>query len=463
MRFNRLTSLALCLGVVFLIMTGSAVAGTTSFNSGNALKYAREVGAVNQIYTLPSNAVARTMNVIRSTGQNFFVDAILDNGAKWNAGLDATDLTITGALGVTYTVSTIVATGASATFLVTVGGATESQYPVVAFNPALTTAASVKDGNNIVGTSGTINITLQTRDSATGVIIDAGTDQVPYITGANGVKLSGVTAGSATIDVASNRLKFVSGLTTDASALIKIDGAVSGVLDTTATQFNFASAANSLDFIITGDLSGITYIQLSGTTKAVSATDVSAGSVTLNVTSATWVNAADNAVTIKVTGSTTLQTRTLNVTINLKLASPNDGNNRNLTSNTTLTVWKLNGTVLVAQWVNGNNAALNSRVYIWNQSGVAGLVSVAAYTLPNSVDGSTLLGTVDFGSLPARSACNIKLAEDVLSKLGITLPYTDNGGNVLLEITIRASNVTGLSQTFSSAFAYGAYTLSIMP
>ena len=115
-------------------------------------------------------------------------------------------------------------------------------------------------------------------------------------------------------------------------------------------------------------------------------------------------------------------------------------------------------TVLVANFMNGNNAFFNSRIYLWNPSESAGNVMVRAVTLERAGP-STLLGTVNLGSLQAFSARNIKLAEDILTRLGILLPYTDDGGNLTLEFTIEAANVRGTAQVFSSNLAFGTYPL----
>jgi len=125
-------------------------------------------------------------------------------------------------------------------------------------------------------------------------------------------------------------------------------------------------------------------------------------------------------------------------------------------------------TVLVANFTNGNNAFLNSRLYLWNPSQSAGSVTVRAYTLPSSGP-SILLGTPEFslftadlGLLDARSSLNIKIAEDVLSALGIPLPYTDDGGNLTIEVTVGAENVRGVAQVFSSGLAYGTYPMQVI-
>ena len=120
-------------------------------------------------------------------------------------------------------------------------------------------------------------------------------------------------------------------------------------------------------------------------------------------------------------------------------------------------------TVLVANFTNGNNGALHSRVYLWNPSATDGHVTVRVFTLPNTGD-SMRLQTVPLGILKAFSARNIRIAEDILGGfLGIALPYTDDGGNLMLEFTIEAPDVKGAAQVFSSDFAFGTYPLQEIP
>ena len=118
-------------------------------------------------------------------------------------------------------------------------------------------------------------------------------------------------------------------------------------------------------------------------------------------------------------------------------------------------------TVLVANFTNGNNAAFNSRVYLWNPSQSAGNVTVRVFTLP-LIGGlaQELTGTpLNLGNLGAKSALNVKLAEDILTPLGITTPYITDGGNLTLRFTIQAADVRGAAQVFSSDFAFGTYPL----
>ena len=121
-------------------------------------------------------------------------------------------------------------------------------------------------------------------------------------------------------------------------------------------------------------------------------------------------------------------------------------------------------TVLVANFMNGNSDALNSRVYLFNPSASAGNVTVRVFTLP--LTGGTpqeLTMPVNLGTLEARSALNVKLVEDILIPAGLTPPYTNDGGNLTLEFTIQAADVIGAAQVFSSSFAFGTYIIQDPP
>jgi len=50
----------------------------------------------------------------------------------------------------------------------------------------------------------------------------------------------------------------------------------------------------------------------------------------------------------------------------------------------------------------------------------------------------------------------------LLSALGIPLPYTDDGGNLTIEVTVGAENVRGVAQVFSSDLAFGTYPMQVI-
>jgi hypothetical protein len=121
-------------------------------------------------------------------------------------------------------------------------------------------------------------------------------------------------------------------------------------------------------------------------------------------------------------------------------------------------------TVLVANFMNGNNAFFDSRVYLWNPSTSAGVVTVRVFTLPLTGGTAREWGGAYLGILGAKSALNVKLLEDILMplRLGTTGPYTTDGGNLTLEFTIRAANVRGTVQVFESDFALGTVPLQVI-
>ncbi len=116
---------------------------------------------------------------------------------------------------------------------------------------------------------------------------------------------------------------------------------------------------------------------------------------------------------------------------------------------------------MTAHFTNGNDSFVNSRVYLWNPSASAGEVTVRVFTLPltGGIHQERTGTPLNLGTLGAESARNIKLVEDILTPLGIPVPYTDDGGNLALQFTIQAPNVQGAAQVFSSSVAFGTYPL----
>ena len=137
------------------------------------------------------------------------------------------------------------------------------------------------------------------------------------------------------------------------------------------------------------------------------------------------------------------------------------------TDTATVTVTVTGHTVLVASFMNGNDEALHSRVYLWNPTASTGAVTARVFTLPLAGGAAQeLTGTpIDLGTLEAKSALNVRLAQDVLNPLGTPGPYKEDGGNLIVEFTIEAPNVQGSGQVFAKGqgkgkkLAYGTYPL----
>ncbi len=121
-------------------------------------------------------------------------------------------------------------------------------------------------------------------------------------------------------------------------------------------------------------------------------------------------------------------------------------------------------TVLGAYFMNGNTNVFSSRIYLWNPSDSPGDVTVRVFTLPLTSGMTQELTTTPraLGTLGAKSAFNIKLAEDILTPIGAPVPYTADGGNLTLEITIGVAGVQGVAQVFSGDFAFGTYPLQVI-
>ena len=126
---------------------------------------------------------------------------------------------------------------------------------------------------------------------------------------------------------------------------------------------------------------------------------------------------------------------------------------------------KGNETILVANFMNGNNAVFNSRVYLFNASKRAGNVTVRVFTLPISggVQQELTVLPLSLGTLGPKSALNIRLDTDIMTPLGIVLPYLQDGGNVALEFKVDADHVTGLAQYFGLTLeSFDSYPLQVI-
>ncbi len=121
-------------------------------------------------------------------------------------------------------------------------------------------------------------------------------------------------------------------------------------------------------------------------------------------------------------------------------------------------------TVLVANFLNGNTSVLSSRVYLFNGSTQAGDVTARVFTTPiaGGIRQELTPDPLPLGNLGPKEAMNIKLDVDILTPLGIGLPYTTDGGNLTVEFTIGAENVHGVAQVFSSELAFGTYPMQVI-
>ena len=411
MNSTRIISFTLCLGLACLLMMGNALAGKTEVSG--EIKYAREVGGAGTQYVIPTgNTIVRTLSILPSA--SFFLKVGLDGNAEFNSEGDG-ELPEDGDL--TQTV-----VGADNTTISRLGtpddGDTSIEYLVIVDEPFTnfpvftfdTRNWGIEDPDNVLGGGGAINVTITTRAADTGATIDTGTDSDAWLRGVYGVTVikDSLKSTTATVDVATARTEFVEvngdTATVDKGATLGLSDMTAGALAADGTTYALAMT-DAIELVVTGDLTGITEIvwnddedaetMLGGEIRLAQSDedfDLANGVATLKL-------AGDNdgidrmmddgnggmvgvvgTITIIVDG-TTLNSRTLSLAVKLDVAG--DANDRELVS-TSLTVWKLNGTVFLANFVNGNNDMFQSRVYLFNHGSLVGDITIRAFTLPTS-------------------------------------------------------------------------------
>jgi len=180
-KIKRMSTFAICLGLACFFLTGNVLAGTTAttvVELGDCTQ-----GVPNRVIPLPdANEVTRLMSVLRGTGADFFVDVSLSDKVEWDTTLPpiGLELTFTRIAPAFYT-ATLLGTPAgtsTATYSVFVTNGTPLDFPLATFNA---TNLAITDVNNVLGTGGTISITIATRDAATGMPIDVSTDTVDWL------------------------------------------------------------------------------------------------------------------------------------------------------------------------------------------------------------------------------------------------------------------------------------------
>ncbi len=165
MNSTRIRLFSVCLTLVGLMLTGNALAGTTT---AAEVTYAREVGTTNALVTIPGAVLmTRVVGVLRTGGGpgNFFLRV----GLGQNSELDGTglpvaaDLTQTGGLPAANVVVTIPSAPADGDTFVDFLVSITADFTTF---PTFTVDASgwvIQDVDNVLGGGGTISATVSTR------------------------------------------------------------------------------------------------------------------------------------------------------------------------------------------------------------------------------------------------------------------------------------------------------------
>jgi len=524
-------SLALCVGVAFLLLAGSAFAGTTALIAGstvNAVALQSGKGVVPAVvYTIPaagtfSNAYTRTMGVARQVASgDFFMDVNLQNGFTFNATrLPAIgDVALTTAGGGAIGVITVFSGGTAGANTVRFRIPVTTSFATAPVFTLTTAGWTVNDPTGYL--SGTASVTTQieikTYDANTGADLDnGGVNAANFITAVNALGAT-ITSTTAVVDssASSGRLKLVGTAPDNTGGVVGVNaynsqdnGAAIKIMigDQTATNAvhnnagaNYTiAAADAINLIVTGNLSGVKYIYYNFLTangvapevrKTVTAAEVTAGVTTLAIpgSNATIAGLSNGSVTtgltIEVDGTTQLTKRnfTVEVTATCFFNALNNrtGANDLVAAGTALSTWDINGAVLLFNWTSANTASWKSRMYIFNETTAAAQVICKLFQIPIS---SNSTAPIQIG-LPvtlskligATSGMTIRL-EDVISAGAFAttdLAGPDNSYNIAVEITVytgaptgslTANAVTGYGQTFNAvgppSFSFGTSPLS---
>ena len=304
---------------------------------------------------------------------------------------------------------------------------------------------------------GGINLTIETRDAFTTLELDDGgaADTIPdFFEGEAFFKTPTIVATTATVDVNQDREGFLTdaedSTTQDLGATIAATVSANVVFDVDGVAYAITDPETNFIEVVFSDgasLGGITTFEGLGYATAPDRITMTAG-----------FSSTARALTITVTGSDTIDTRTVVATTRVSITQPDASVSIFIIGVAqTISVWDLNGCVLVAHWVQGNTDApgvagagvFKSRLYIANHTSSIGAVDVQVIEHDLSVGGAVGadLGTTTTASLQAGGALLIRM-EDVLDALGVTLPHLVNGGNLAAVVTVRVSDCSGSYQTF---------------
>lgn len=350
MKLARITTLTLLVVMLGMFFTRETLAGTTA--TGTVTGFAREVSMTEAVYTMLANAVTRQLNVARTSSQDFFLDVTLGSGVEFAATPAAGDVTLSIPEGgaATSLSSVLINSDTSVRFFVDI----TTDFTGSPTFTVTTTGWSLRDVNNTLGLGGTVQMTVKTRESTTGNEFDSGVDTIDWLSGEFGVAVDpAFVSTTAVIDSATNQT-FVP---TFPDTTFTDNGATMGLEDGVADTFNLDGAAYGLlagdriDIVVTGDLTGVDSITwdpaVAQIVDPVTEEEVTAGSTTLSLAGDdATLDGKVKGIRITVDGTTVLNVRTLNISVDLFLSNGASGpkaNNRTLVSTTTLTIWTLLG------------------------------------------------------------------------------------------------------------------------
>jgi len=399
---TKLNKTGLALGVALAVASTSAFAGTFIIDGSDAVGVeASTSGSLTA--SISAGGIELDPNTAMSQDNRLFIT--LTNGATFADTAYVLEQSTTAATGDVTEFVLVTPTTAGATTLEFRAAST--------IDPTHTFSLS---GSTVVNQDVTINIPSLAAGAQ--VDVDANADdsfgtfdfytQAALFVAANQFSANVDTVADATIDVNTDRLTFTGNSTTDVIALEFTDAA-------TANGVNLAAAgsADTVDIILSGDMSSIASIALTaGANQGNFTIDVDAGTATFAAEASDVFSAASTLITTTVNASEALATRTYTVQADLDFESETDKNL--IAADTAAGEWTINGLQAKVANLTLNSTGFISWVKVVNEGTTdAEITADIIYTLGDGTEGSVSaasLGTVDAGGVTVVSEASILAA-----------------------------------------------------
>lgn len=463
---RRILSLAACVGVALLLLSGNALAGITTGHSPLPT-YAVQAGGPNIVYTVtPAGSFTRkvqaTRNLYDAPNSSFLLRVDLQSGFVFaNGGLPTkNDISASNVIGgpginasgveiydggqagdsyVRYYIPTPAGNGVAFTeATLTVKPNPWYIKDVAGYLAGLHTAVKYMD---VKATLFEVNGTQQFDSDK-----DESTDTAHMLKAANGIEAEVAREGKKVIDLENTRFFFEGwDETTDDESRLDLRPAP-GVLGTNGSQFVFGTDIN-FTLTFTGNMTGIKNIKWGEHSCELTTTT---GKIAIPGTNGCFDD--DVRITINVTGTTPLDKRVLDVTVDYTVAHNSSLNDTALAA-TPLTEWCYNGSMLISSFSQANTNSWRTRYYIWNYDKEPSSILVRVLTLPiDGAIGSQALGlgqVVYRYTVAGNSGITIKL-EDVLVDIGAQGPQLgpDGNGNMYAEFSFGSQRTVGWTSIF---------------
>ncbi len=388
---KKLNKTGLALGVALAVSASSAMAtGVASFATSASSVVGVEAATTGTLdASVAGDAILFTTGAIYRTGAGARLIITLDNGATFADSAYVLETSVSGSSTVwTQTTSD---SASELQFSPTISSAVGTEFVLsgstAVGQPVTITVPALASG-------GEIKITGQYKDSpSTSIETYNSLELFEY---ANQFSASVDTTADGIVDVNDSRLSFTGAASVDTVALDFASAAVGTGVTLTDDD--------SVDIVLSGDMSDIASIGVTtnGTSRgnATIDTDANTASISLSASDA-FFGTGSAVMSVNVTGSAALATRTFTVQADLDFDAEVD---KNLVAEATSAgQWTINGLQAKVSHMSLNTTGFVSWLKVVNEgTSVAEITADIIYTLADGTEGSVSsadLGTVDAGGI----------------------------------------------------------------